>query len=55
MFAQVIQILPILQEKILLNIAPFGGVTKDVDISQILECTKRKVGLGSSFGLMVVS
>jgi hypothetical protein len=54
-FAQLIQIVPILQDKILFNIPPFGGVTKDVDTSQILQCTKGKARLGSSFGLVVGS
>jgi len=36
MFAQVIQIVFILHDKILFNIPPLGGVTKDVDTSQIL-------------------
>jgi len=36
MFAQNFQIAPILHDKILFNIPPLGGVTKDVDTSQIL-------------------
>jgi hypothetical protein len=55
MFAHVIQIAPILHEKILFNIPPLDGVTNDVDTSQILQCTKGKAGLGSSSSLMVDS
>ncbi len=36
MFVEVIQIAPILHDKILLNIPPISGVNKDVDTSQIL-------------------
>jgi hypothetical protein len=42
-------------DKILLNIPPLDGVTKDHDTSKILQCIKGKVGLGSSFGLVVGS
>jgi hypothetical protein len=42
-------------DKILFNIPPFSGVIKDVDTSQIFQCTKGKVGLGPSFGLVVSS
>jgi hypothetical protein len=42
-------------DKILLNIPPLDGVAKDLDNSQILQCAKGKIGLGSSFGFVVGS
>ncbi len=46
---------PILHDKILFNIPPFGEVMKDADTSQILLCIEGKARLGSSSGLMIGS
>jgi hypothetical protein len=55
MFAHFIQIAPSSHDKILLKIIPLNEVTKDANTSQILQCIEGKVGLGSSFGLVVYS